>query len=207
MTDEAPRVRVGMPEHYLTDLGRFVMVFGLAEAMVKRLLFRTAGVDERTALAIFSGVRANEATSQIRRCYDAREEAIPFRLDALLSQFIALNNLRNDVLHHGIDFSSDPPVSSNRESVLNVRAVRETVIEKSTLSDAAMDCGRIVLGVSTYLVQFKDAEAAKRAEDNLSYAVDRPWHYRPRGPTKPDQGSPRKHGRRGSPKRQQPSVE
>ena len=65
---------------YYNSLGSFIHIFGLAEAVLKRLLAQTVGVDEKTALAIFSGVRADGISSLIRRCYEAREIEIPNEL-------------------------------------------------------------------------------------------------------------------------------
>jgi len=124
MSEDPPGVRVDLERLYYRSLGLYIHLFGLTEAMLRRVLTETVGVDEPTALAIFSGVRADGISSLIRRCYEARNVELPAELSALLQQFAVLNNLRNDLIHHGVDFKSDPPVATNRHSVINLKAVR-----------------------------------------------------------------------------------
>ena len=165
-------------DRHFTELGRFVSLYGLAEAMLKHFLARTVGVDPPTSKAIFSGVRTDQACSFIRRSYEARGEALPHDIDRLLQQMTALTNLRNDILHHGINFNQDPPVSSNRKSVLNVKAVRETVVTDKTLVHAGWDCARVMLGFAAFM-RPKDVPVD---EEDLNFAVREPWHYIPQKP-------------------------
>lgn len=189
MTEEISRVRVANPFDYYADIGQFVMVYGLVEAMLKQVLRSKADIEPKIALAVLSGVRADASCALIRRCYAARGEPVPPQVEKLLVQFALITSFRNDLLHHGIDFTTDPPMSSNRESVLHVSAVREHMIEKDTLSGATEDCGWILLGLSTILTaEHMTGDAAERAMANLKDAAERTWRYKP--PAQGNKGQP-----------------
>jgi hypothetical protein len=187
MTEEISDIRVSNPYDYYAGIGQFVMIYGLAEAGVKRLLRKAADLDPQVAIALLSGVRADAACSLLRRCYVAKGEELPTQIDRMLAQFAVVTSFRNDLLHHGIDFTTSPPLSTNRESVLQASAVREHVIEDITLPSVTADCSRIAFGLTVALtLDIMEAEAKERAHDNLSYAADGPWSYKPLSPANKD---------------------
>jgi hypothetical protein len=65
--------------HYMS-LGHLVSMFSHAEAMLKVVLAHTAGLDENAAKALISGTRTDQASSYLRRCYEARGDGIPTEL-------------------------------------------------------------------------------------------------------------------------------
>ncbi|MGH6985460.1 MAG: hypothetical protein ACRED9_01295 [Caulobacteraceae bacterium] len=175
------RARFEKRERYLAEFGRFVSLFALAEAMLKNALRHIVGVDERTALAVFSGVRAAEGSTLIRRCFEARKNALPEELNKLLVQFSTLSNLRNNLVHYGIDLSATPPITTNRSYVLSDMAIREMHIEEHTLSDATIDCAKIILGLSCFVEDGKD-------DGRLAFSVRDPWQYKPSAQANKDRG-------------------
>jgi len=195
MEDEISRsIRIGLQQHYFTELGRFVAIFALTEAMLKKVLQATAKVDDSVSLAIFSGTRSDAVSSFIRRCFEARGERLPEKLAILLERFALFSNLRNDVLHHGIDFSTTPPTSSNKLGVLNPRAVRETPIERDDLYDASHDLGVIMLGLTAFL--------GRDDPRMLDVTSRHPWRYKPTPPkNKGRSRHPKKRARRAQPRR------
>jgi hypothetical protein len=87
-------------------------------------------VDKKTAVAIFSGTRGEQACSYIRRCYEARGEAIPPTLDAILSRFASINTFRNDLLHYMPNMMTiDDPIVTNERGVIRNDAVRRVPFE------------------------------------------------------------------------------
>ena len=170
--------RESLQHLYLSSLGQFISLFSLTESMLKKVLAKTAGVDDRIAVALFSGTRADQACSFIRRCYEARGEKIPRELDSLLAQMAVVNAFRNDAVHYDADFKSDPPVVTNRGNTLNPNAIRETEIKPTTLRDAGHDLGWIILGLSAYLRDEMTPEDA----DNLAAALGQPWRHKSPSP-------------------------
>lgn len=178
-----------LKSHFYASLGQFINLFSIVENAARKLMSTMAGADEATALALFSGVRTDQAIANIRRMYLARKEPIPPALDAALQQLAVINGFRNDILHHRVDFEQTPPVTTNRAAVLTDSAVRETVIEASTLLNAGFDLGRILL----ILAGFTYPENP-RAQDDIDFAIREPWHHKPA--SQPRKRSPKRKGRR-----------
>lgn len=176
---------------YYSELGRFISIYSIAEAALRGVLQRTAGIDEPTSLAIFSGTRTDQASSFIRRCYEAKGEKIPQELADLLQQMAIITNLRNDLVHHGIDFTTAPPTANNRRSALSARAIRQTVVTERVLESASWDCGRLVLGFFTYV--FPDADSDEKILSDRAFAVRTPWHYIPQQPSNRRPAGPREN--------------
>ena len=174
-----PDVNKLLETSYMKSLGSFIDLFSIVENLVKRLMAHFAGVDEPTALALFSGVRTDQAIANIRRLHQARKAELDPALDAALQQMAVITNFRNDLLHHRVDFTKTPPVTTNRAVVLSENAVRETVIGPDTLMDAGHDLGRIILILGVFLSDTRDGA-------DLEWALSEPWRHKP-----PSQ--PRKH--------------
>jgi len=191
MTDDDTPVALtpeALREHYHRSLGSFVRVFSLTEGMLRSLLAKVVGVDEPTAMAIFSGTRSDQASSFIRRCYEARGTKIPPDLDKLLSQMALIAAFRNDVIHQDVDFASDPPVITNRRLAISERALRETPINSHTLYHASTDLGRIMLGLSAFIAEKMNPQL----EDNLKFALRGPWKHKSPGQANKDQKGPKR---------------
>ena len=163
---------------YYSSLGNFIHLFALTEAMLRELLRKTAGVDKPTAMALFSGVRTEQAMSFIRRCYQARKQPMPAELESAFQQLAVIANFRNDVIHYGVDFGSDPPVATNARGVVNENAVRSTEIKKGTLLGAGHDLGMILLMFSYFLAD----DPSKAPADTLDFFARTPWHHKSAAP-------------------------
>ena len=168
---------------YYGSLGYFISMFSLVEAMLKETVRQQANVTPAIAKALFSGVRTDQGSSFLRRCFEARGEAVPVPLDALLRQLAVLSNLRNDLVHFGVDLRRVPLMVTNRNAVLNDRALRETLIDPATIDLASLDCGRIMVGLSVYANRYEPTDEARY----LQFATGVPWSYRPQSPQRTDQ--------------------
>jgi hypothetical protein len=157
---------------FTSSLGDFINLFSITENMARTLMAKIAGVDAPTALALFSGVRTDQSISNIRRMHQARKVAIDPALDAALQQLTIINGFRNDILHHRVDFNATPPVTTNRATVINEAAVRETTIGPATLLHAGEDLGLIILIFSVFLSDTRDGA-------NLEWAMQQPWKHKP----------------------------
>ena len=103
MTDDpfAAFEEIGIP--YETVLGHFISMYSLAERALKAVLVRETRVSGVVARAIFSGTRTDQASQFIRRCYEARNKAVPAGLAEALEHLTVITALRNDLLHYGVE--------------------------------------------------------------------------------------------------------
>lgn len=196
MTDD-PLLQLPRPvlkELYRHSIGSFIELYAMVEHSLRAVLQHVAGVDDATALALFSGVKPDKAMNSIRRLYQARNEEMPEALDHALQQFAVITNLRNDLLHHRVDFQHDPPVTTNRASVINEAAVRETEVNAYTLAHAGEDLGVILLALSSFL-----HPNIRQCADDLEWTRLQTCKHKPGGPPRKDR--PKKKDR---PKRQRP---
>jgi len=161
-----------LEKKFLQSLGSFINIFASIENMLRELLAHFAEVDERTALALFSGVRTQEAIGFIRRIHTARNEPMLPALDMALKQMAIICGFRNDLLHHRTDFTQTPPIATNRASVLSEDAVRETEIDADTILFAKTDLATIGLIFSVYL-QGLEGRA------NLDWVTEKTWQHKP----------------------------
>ncbi len=90
---------------YYQALGKFVDHFAAVESALLWFLSRLASVDEPTSRAIFSGVRADQAISFIKRLHEARRQPLNETLAKTFDHFTQINRYRNDILHYGVNRS------------------------------------------------------------------------------------------------------
>jgi hypothetical protein len=75
---------------YYRALGEFVDTFAEVEGVLFLYLSTLIGIDQDTAKAVFSGIRAHDSVSFIKRTMEARNVALPTDLDAALSQLLVM---------------------------------------------------------------------------------------------------------------------
>jgi hypothetical protein len=108
---------------YFEYLGRLVHTFSLAEAILFKFLIYYTGVSDKTARAIFSGVRVQEGISFIRRLMEIRRlgQTRKADIDNVLAQFAKINDLRNHLLHYQwsaeMRGNCSPPSRAERDNV------------------------------------------------------------------------------------------
>lgn len=158
-------------ESFIGSLGSFINMFSQVEGMARSLMVHFAGVDAPTALALFSGVKIDQAIQNIRRLHTARKVTLDPALNKALEQMAVLTSFRNDLLHNRIDFAVTPPVTTNRAMVLNEGSVRETEIGPDTLRNAEDDLAVIVLVFTVFLSDTREAA-------NLDWVLEEPWHHK-----------------------------
>jgi len=130
---------------YYTQLGAFVSHYALAENALRLALFKIAGLDGAMGTALLSGAKTEQASSFIRRCYTAKNQALHPLLERALMQMLEITKLRNDILHHSVDLPKFPVLVSNRGKVLSEKAIRETLLSSADLHAATLDCVQLML--------------------------------------------------------------
>lgn len=91
-------------DSYMTALGYFVHRFAEFEVGLQNVMWIASGVDDATARAIFSGVRATQAESSIKRLHLARSISLDPMLEKGTYQLSQLMTFRNGLVHHGTTF-------------------------------------------------------------------------------------------------------
>src|SRR5258708_3017078 len=91
-------------------IGHFILQFSHAETWLNRVLQRLARVSDPVARAIFSGTRLQPMTDYIKAILANTEipEQKTEPLRTCMSQLLAINNVRNDLVHYGANnFSAE----------------------------------------------------------------------------------------------------
>jgi hypothetical protein len=134
-----------MADEFGECLGGFCWNFSILESHVRTHLYHVAKLPAKIGNAILSGVRAKESLDYITRLSDVFEwsEARKAELTEIKQQFGLINDLRNDILHHGAYRLGDDYIVSNRNVVHIYARLRELRISAQTLRDASADVYQI----------------------------------------------------------------
>jgi hypothetical protein len=99
----AEQLRAAQAEYHRL-LGRFVDRFARIEARLFELLAEYSGLSDKAAGAVFSGSRADNTMSLIKRLAVANSLPKKTRddIDYVFTQVGIINKTRNDLLHYGI---------------------------------------------------------------------------------------------------------
>lgn len=194
------------PEAYFSALGRFVTMFSLVESATALVLWGAAGLKPPMAQAVFSGTRMDVATGTIKRIFDINEESgyRKGKIVEAINQLSIITKARNDVLHYGIDFLSDPlDLRITNALFAHIGSkIRTTKISSDILENMTVDLARIlVIFVEYYLISsMPDLESLNDEHQPLL----EPWLYKSserENTGKPIRTTPRKPSPRPSPSR------
>jgi hypothetical protein len=151
------------------------------EASLAILLRIVSDVDAKVAPAIFSGTRADQARSFIKRILDARKEPLDPALKRAFDQFGVINSTRNDIVHYGAQFGEDEMVVANHLAAHTPEALRRHVVSPETLNDMSADLATIQAAIAVALLSKGPIEVIPIREEFRELALA-PWRYRPSPP-------------------------
>lgn len=179
-------------DKYYLALGHFIDDFAATEAQVLDVLCYYAKADKQTAKALFSGVRVDQAADFIRRLGQARKinpGPLAEISQNLLPQVKAITDLRNDIIHYGIQLNSSGLKVDNQRGVGRTQ-VRRYFVSAKLLEDASSDLGRINLRF--YMAA--NNEISTSLPPQIREKLFGPWRYRSRVTPQKRPQSPRKRG-------------
>lgn len=183
---------------YWLKLGMFVEAFAMTETQLVLTLYHIAGLDEKVAPILLSGVKTDLASNMIRKLILSREDKIPADLDDALNQLGEIASARNLILHHGLDWSEllfGGGATQARNWRSPTKGKNEQRSDPETLANMTTDLTKIGHVLQAYdKTPIKLPEKAKVANTNLRA---RPWQY------KPEQQSKNRHKRQRTPQAQQ----
>jgi hypothetical protein len=170
-------------DDYHKQLGLFASVFAQVEAHLFVLLIVLAGVTLPIGRALFSGTRALEAISLMRRVMTAKPppENIRTTLEAVFAQLALINDIRNHVIHYGTGFAETEYVSSNAIRALSSDKEREFTVSPTILHKISSDLvvANTTLSYCTAALRNKEPESIP---PDVMKAQQRAWLYKLPGP-------------------------
>lgn len=166
-------------DEYHKQLGLFASVFAQVEAHLFVLLIVLAGVTLPIGRALFSGTRALEAISLMRRVMTVKPppENIRTTLEAVFAQLVLINDIRNHVIHYGIGFAETEYVSSNAIRALSEDKKREFTASPIDLHNISSDLtdANAALSYCTAVLRNKEPASVPLA---VTKAQQRAWLYK-----------------------------
>jgi hypothetical protein len=194
------RITGGVPAHktkegrkrlrqYNAALGSFVQSFARVEHGMHRALRWYAKVDVETARAVFSGVRAMEASGYLRRLADIGgiEASEWARLNPLLAQLKAINDVRNILLHYGAEnIAEGEGIATDIRTALLPERARAFPVSATILWNMSTDLSVIYTALLLRHVGHP-AQPSDRLTRWLERTLRKPWQYKP--PLPPKKGS------------------
>ncbi len=173
-------------ERYQSALGQFIHDFTILELFIFSLLCAAAGVTDEIGRAIFSGTRADQMISLIKRCFEVREREIPEFLNRAFLQAGVLNKARNEVVHFvtmSIEDDDDAVYATSTMRTIASKA-KELTIQPEALEAMAQDARILPAMFNVAMFEITEPESVT----GLSDAMREPfpaWHYIPATEEKP----------------------
>ncbi|MBN9545003.1 MAG: hypothetical protein J0I19_05980 [Alphaproteobacteria bacterium] len=165
-------------EDYYIALGDFINTFSDVESQLVLALADFAKVDKKTAKALFSGVRVDQASDFIRRLGAVKKikpKIFEELTKNLLPQIKVITDLRNDVIHYGARLQSIRLTINNQRGIGRTQ-VRRYIVSAKMLESARMDLGMINLR----LFMACNNEGPEDLPPPIRAAIFGPWRYTPR---------------------------
>jgi hypothetical protein len=168
-------------QRLLCMLAVFLLDFADIESQILRRLIKFSKVSDEVGKAIFSGTKADAAMGLLLRLLEVstETEGNKERYRKAFTQFKAITEIRNSILHYGIEKSSDSLITTNKRMALTQSRLRSYQISVETLENLVQDLGRIdaMLKVSAVFRNMKDQDLPSDWEIYLK-TFREPWLYK-----------------------------
>lgn len=164
---------------YHCALGEFADAFARTELWTHFVLRWYTKTSASAALAVFSGVRTNEAANYFRRL--AEVKIVPPKdwaeLHPVVDQLSLIAKRRNDILHHGArDVAEGIGSVSNEALALTVDRVQSFPISPEILADMTADLRKID---AHFLLRHMGRPALRGKHPELERVLASAWRYKP----------------------------
>lgn len=180
-------------QRLLCMLAVFVLEFAEIEHHILRTLVRFSEVDDDTARALFSGVRADAAMDYVKRLLEVsgESEENKERYQRAFAQFKAITEVRNLILHYGLERSGESTVTTNKRIALSESRLRSVPVSSEMLENLVKDLSRID-EMLIFCAQMKGHQENERRPDLDDWVASfrAPWLYTP--PQAQTQKSPKR---------------
>jgi hypothetical protein len=169
-----------MADEFGEALGGFCWTFAILEGEVRDALYHTARLPRKIGNAILSGVRAKDSLDLLTRLSEVLEwsDEQKSELASLKHQFGLINDLRNDILHHGAYRMGQDYIVSNRKVAHIDSRLRELRISAKTVTTAYTDLWHIITRLQLLTRQHIPPDVLTSMRNSLPSS----WQYTPPPP-------------------------
>jgi|SRR5580692_5233966 hypothetical protein len=189
----SPRI---FSDRYYRALGKFIAEFAEIEGLMLSALWYFTKVSTPVGKAVFSGVRAEDASGKIKRIADAEDwpQSRKDEWKIISDHLTILRALRNDLVHYGVYWDSvDTWYSTNKRIAHLPERVTIRQITPTILRNATNDLRKLSVLIFVFLYGDQMAVSARK---KLRPVLKRAWLYTP-----PAQETSQLSGRRANQKR------
>jgi uncharacterized glyoxalase superfamily protein PhnB len=178
-------------ERYWRALGKFAHRYAEVEFALNHVLRIAAGVSVKNAQALFSGVRAREAMTFIRRIYESRGEPLDPWLARAFPRLADITTVRDKILHQGFRFKGQRVFASDLHRNMPEKA-SSLLVSVDDLDALEVDINIIHACLNVYWIEqrwpSKDGleleETTRHASEPWRYKIPQQGNSRPRRPGK-----------------------
>ena len=163
-------------EYYLA-LGRFIAAFSEIEGAMQVALWHFSSVKSPVAQAVFSGIRADEASNKITRISNAEgwSDIQKSEWKLISDRLGILRQLRNDIIHYGAEWHGENSwLVSNKMFVHTADRVKTTPVSPSILEDAIADLEKLSFHLFTFIFGDQMTDLGKMVADQNRKTA---WRY------------------------------
>jgi len=163
---------------HFAALGRFVVDYATAEAVVHMLARALSGMSDEKARAVFGGMRLSDIAERVRamlRINNAPPETFS-EVDACLSHLDVIAERRHKIVHRSVAYDGiDSLQVTNILTAKSLASVELEVFKKEDLEAMSEDCQRIFLRL-TYV---ENPSKLALVPETFPTFLRRPWRYTP----------------------------
>ena len=188
-TDRRPTSAVRVPakqiadrDNYHRELGRFIDMFAKVEMELQLALWHYAKTTKEVSRAIFSGTRIDGSIKFIRRILAAQKSSDSSRTDLefIFAQITAINDVRNDIIHHGAhSISGGYAIITNSFIALTKEHIKTHRIAPGILSNMTFDLIKILVHLR---VRHSGRKVPPTIEKHVQPWLHASWQYKPPQP-------------------------
>ena len=173
---------------YFAELGRMIVGYARAEAVVHCLARHFSGLPDTKARPVFGRMRLPDLIDVIRQMIriDERPNDVYQEVDACLVQLNVIADQRHKLVHCMVEYAGSHLSVSNALTAKSLTGIESHIFSFEDLENMRIDCANIF----RRLLQVVEPQPYENPE--LEAFVHGPWRYAP-----PQQGSGKKR-RRGS---------
>lgn len=168
---------------YYKQLGAFVSMFAQVESHLFFCLILASGVSFEVGKAIFSGVQIKVAIDFIRRIFQVKKppETVAEVMESCFKQLRIINDLRNQLLHSGVDLSKAEMKSTNKLRALLPEREISYSIDPRMMYNMTQDLIQITLALNycTCIFVKKTPEVFPPVPPEAVKGKQRTWLYIP----------------------------
>lgn len=172
---------------YYYFFGRFMHRFSMAETGIHILFRKLLGLPDLEARAINSGMRPPQVEKTVKSIFKYRNMAVELsEIETTLSQFEAINTLRDALVHRHVDITEYELRVHNVFSAKTREGIEIMELNIDDIVMATQDLNIIILRLG----KLADPHHAEWNDPDIRELLAGAWQYKPRPPKTPKKARP-----------------